>query len=153
MLPRSQGRSDRKSDPRLSFKLRIRKTKRGKVEFEETVHRDRVGALAEMLRVIIPVALKHATIWNNDIARSVDSSDPRSVNTFLNSPASVSDFISNLRGDDDAMDEAAEQLIDSFRSGRQYEWPIEDEDEIALLIIAARTNDIEFEYEIKDLAV
>ena len=51
------------------------------------------------------------------------------------------------------MDEAAEQLIDSFRSGRQYEWPIEDEDEIALLIIAARTNDIEFEYEIKDLAV
>ncbi len=53
--------------------------------------------------------------------------------------------------DDHRTDEEAHELLESCRSGRDYEWPIDEEDEIALLLLAANDGEVTFDFRISEL--
>lgn len=133
----------------MSFRLQIRDEFRGRVTFSETLHVTRPKAVESLRSQLILLGLRNAVRWDNETPYDVDSCDQRSVNAFLNSPESITRFIYQLRECDDT-DEAGQELIESLRSGRQYEWPIDEEDEIALLLLAANDQDVFFSYRISE---
>lgn len=120
-----------------------------RVTFSETMHRTYPAALAELRSQLVIVGLRHAVRWHNETPYDVDSCNDASINAFLNSPESITRFFYQLRECDDT-DAAGQELLDSYRSGRNYEWPVDLQDEIALLLLAANDGDVEIAYEIDE---
>ncbi len=135
----------------MTYRLSTRDVIRGRVNYNDTLHMTYAAARDAVRRDLVLLGLRHALRWLNDeTAHDVDSSDPRSVNAFLNSPESITRFFVQLR-DDHRTDEEAHELLESCRSGRDYEWPIDEEDEIALLLLAANDGEVTFDFRISEL--
>ena len=134
----------------MSFRLCIRDAFGSRVTQADTLHRSYPDARDAVLRELRMLGLRHAVRWDKETPYDVDSTSERSVNAFLNSPESITRFFVQLR-DDHRTDETAHELLESCRSGRTYEWPIVEEDEIALLLLAANDGEVAFEFRISEL--
>lgn len=130
----------------MSFRLKIKDRIRGRVTFSDSLHRTYPDTLSALRRPLIILGLAHALRWHNGTPYDTDSCDDRSVTAFLNSEESVTYFFRELR---ENADDAEREILDRHRSGRNYEWPVDTEEEIAVLMIAANTEDVEFEYQIE----
>lgn len=134
----------------MSFRLCTKDVLGKRVTFNDSLHRTYPEAREAVRRDLVLLGLRHAVRWVNETPYDVDSNDQRSVNAFLNSPESITRFFVQLR-DDHRTDEEAHELLESCRSGRDYEWPIDEEDEIALLLLAANDGEVTFDFRISEL--
>lgn len=134
----------------MTYRLSTRDVIRGRVNYNDTLHMTYAAARDAVRRDLVLLGLRHALRWLNDeTAHDVDSSDPRSVNAFLNSPLSITRFFIQLL-DYDRLDEAGRDLLESCRNGRAYEWPIDPDEEVALLLLAANDGEVVFEFRIAE---
>lgn len=134
----------------MSFRLCTKDVFGTRVTHNDSLHMTYPAARETVRRELRMLGLRHAVRWVNETPYDVDATDERSVNAFLNSPESVTRFFVQLR-DDHRTDEAAHELLESCRSGRDYEWPIVEEDEIALLLLAANDGEVTFEFRISEI--
>lgn len=134
----------------MSFRLSTKDVFGKSATYQDTLHRTYPEAREEVRRQLILLGLRHAIRWHDETPYDVDPTSERSVNAFLNSPESITRFFIQLR-DDHRTDKAAQELLESCRNGRAYEWPILEEDEIALLLLAANDGEVGFEFRISEI--
>ena len=134
----------------MSFLLCTKDAFGDRVTYADTLHRSYPDARDAVKRDLMLLGLRHAVRWVNETPYDVDPTSQTSVYAFLNSPESITRFFVQLR-DDHRTDEAAHDLLERCRNGRDYEWPIDEEDEIALLLLAANDGQVAFEFRISEI--
>lgn len=122
-----------------------------KIEHLDRHFLNRAKAIERLREELMEYALQHAVrLDEQDYEIDVDPHREESVIAFLNHARSVDRFMSWVRLEQTTGEEAV-KLLRMNMIGHRYEWPIEEDEEIALLVIAANCGGSFFRYEIIDL--